>query len=100
MVAIQPARSGLALRVRTVCAWPGDRYANLHDWRENMAFVDDLARYNRAAIMAEARRVHRMTRARGVTFRDALRFAWSRAREARKRRLDELRAFERLHTAA
>lgn len=60
-----------------------------------MALVTDTAAYNRRAIMREARRVHRMTRGRGVTFRDALRFAWSRAREAREQRLGELRAFER-----
>ncbi len=60
-----------------------------------MAFVDDLARFNRAAVMQEAHRVHRMTRGRGVTFRDALRYAWSRAHEAREQRLGELAAFAR-----
>ncbi len=73
---------------------------HLHDQGTTVAFVDDAGRYNRRAIMAEARRVHGMTRGRGVTFRDALRFAWGRAREAREQRLGELAAFERAAWAA
>jgi hypothetical protein len=58
-----------------------------------MAFVDDAGRYDRAGIMTEAHRVYRMTRGRGVTMGDALRFAWSRARAARAQRLGEIAAF-------
>ncbi len=65
-----------------------------------MALVTDSGAYSRAAIMAEAHRAFRLRRDKGMTFSDALRHAWGRAREARDRREAELAAFRRLDWAA
>ncbi len=65
-----------------------------------MGQVNDLARYDRAAIMREAHRAYAIMKGRVWTYADALRFAWGRAREAWQRRLGELAAFERLCWAA
>ncbi len=65
-----------------------------------MALVTDEAAYDRRAIMAEACRAYGIMRGRGWTFADAMRFAWSRAREARQQRLCELAAFQKLRWAA
>lgn len=62
-----------------------------------MALVDDSGRIDRPAVMREARRLYRARQGRADwSYADALRHAWSRAREARAARLAELRAFERL----
>lgn len=64
-----------------------------------MALVTTAGAYDRRAIMLEAHRLHRRAAGR-VTFADAIRLAWSRARDARAQRLRELMAFERLQWAA
>jgi hypothetical protein len=64
-----------------------------------MALIHDTAHYNRVAIMAEAHRAYRLRRDKGWYFGDALRFTWGRAREARTRRIAELRAFDSLDWA-
>jgi hypothetical protein len=61
--------------------------------------IDDAARYDRRAVMREAWRLRRSALG-PVTFADALRLAWGRAREARGKRLAELAAFERTMWAA
>jgi hypothetical protein len=63
-----------------------------------MALTDDAARYNRRGIMAEAWRLRRSALG-PLTFAEALRVAWARAREARGKRLTELRSFERFSRA-
>ncbi len=60
-----------------------------------MAFVTDVAAYDRRAIMREAHRAYGVMKGRGWSFADALRFAWGRAKDAQQRRQAELAAFSR-----
>ncbi len=65
-----------------------------------MSLIDEKAGFNRREIMREAYRAFRLRRDKGMTFSDALKFAWRRAHEARDRRLGELAAFQRMCWAA
>lgn len=64
-----------------------------------MPFLTPAGGYDRRQIMREAHRLHR--RALGpLSFGDALRLAWARARSARQQRLAEAEAFQRVRWAA
>lgn len=65
-----------------------------------MTFVTESAAYDRRGVAREAHRAFRIMRRRGWTFGDAMRFAWGRARDAKRQRAAEIAAFERLKWTA
>ncbi len=65
-----------------------------------MAFVTETGAYDRREIVREAHRAYGVMKGRGWRFGNAMRFAWGRAREARRQREAELAAFARYMRAA